>query len=107
MSSSSSSLFSSHNSYPGAPLPSPSARTASQQFSWPPPRPRGPPQQPEQPPPVQPHFAQQQPSSGQAAPLAASDDTSSLLRNDMSLVAEAARRAQMAVLMRDMGDVVL
>ncbi|MCJ1447324.1 MAG: hypothetical protein MMC23_007835 [Stictis urceolatum] len=34
-------------------------------------------------------------------------DTSSPFRKDLNLVAEAAKRAQMSVLMRDMGDVAL
>jgi hypothetical protein len=102
-------MSSRHNSQSGAPLPSPAAATASQRFSFP--------------------TAAQQEATRHQAPTLQQDhatcakngamgggdisqyhnsmDTSSPFRNDLNLVAEAAKRAQMSVLMRDMGDVAL
>ena len=101
------------------PLPSPSAHQHNQAFSFPPPRQRNPTSQIQRPSqsasqlqnPAQPNQAQQQQAYEYGADLTRggpSDSTaSSPFLKDFNLVAEAAKRAQMAVLLRDLGDVAL
>lgn len=101
------------------PLPSPSAHQHNQTFSFPPPRQRTSLSQPQRQ--SQPGFTQnslypsqqQQPQQQQQHRADTTrggpgDSTaSSPFLKDFNLVAEAAKRAQMAVLMRDLGDVAL
>ncbi|CAO1597761.1 hypothetical protein XANCAGTX0491_001558 [Xanthoria calcicola] len=80
-----------------APLPSPSANQPAQYFLQQ--------AQSRNPPPP---TSQAQPSSSQQAPghVHGAQD-SSIAKQDFCLIAEAAKRAQMAVLMRDLGEVSL
>ncbi|MCJ1235001.1 hypothetical protein MMC14_002965 [Varicellaria rhodocarpa] len=97
-----------------APLPSPSAHQAGQHFSFPPPsqRPKNPASS------IQPNLYGQTSSTTTQKPVGASNvdasrgsvndpTASSPYLKDVNLVAEAARRAQMALLLRDMEEIVL